>query len=79
MVSEIFTGETKELVENNEANLILKESKSGHSDEQKESNTTNTSELENEESVEQPDTTNMPVLESEESAAERRRNQPGKA
>ena len=39
MVSDTFTGEAKELVENNEGKLILKKSKSDHSDEQKESNT----------------------------------------
>ena len=39
MVSEIFTGKAKELMENNEGKLILKKSKSDHSDEQKGSNT----------------------------------------
>ena len=70
MVSEIFTGETIESVEDNKGNLIFKKSKSDHSDEQKESNTTNTSELENEESVEQPGTTYLPELEREEFAAQ---------
>ena len=40
MVSEIFTGVAKKLVENNEGKLYLEKSKSDHSDEQKESNTT---------------------------------------
>ena len=35
MVSEIFTGQAKELVENNEGKLILKKSKSDHFDKQK--------------------------------------------
>ena len=72
MVSEIFTGEAKELVENNEGTLILEKSKSDHSDEQKESNTAR------QKFAEQPNeqlySTNMPELESEESAAQTRIN-----
>ena len=75
MVSKIFTGGAIELVENNEGNLIFKKSKSNHSDEQKESNTTNMPEIENEESAEQLDTTDMPELESDKFAAQRRNKQ----
>ena len=75
MVSEIFTGKAKELMENNEGKLILKKSKSDHSDEQKESNTAR--QKFSEQPNEQPYTTNMPELESEESAAQRI-NQQGK-
>ena len=39
MVNEIFTGETKEFMENNEGKLYLFKSKSDRSDEQKESDT----------------------------------------
>ena len=67
-VSEIFTGEAKELVENNDGKLILEKSKSDHSDEQKESNTARQRFAE--QPNEQPDTTDMPDLESEESAAQ---------
>ena len=38
MVSEIFTEKTKKFMENNEGELYVFESKSDHSDEQKESN-----------------------------------------
>ena len=74
MVSKIFTGEAKELVENNEGKLILKKSKSDYSDEQKESNTARQKFAK--QANEQPDTTDMPELESEESA-EQKRNQQG--
>ena len=70
MVSEIFTGETKKLVENNKGELDLEKSKSDHSDEQKESNTARQRFAE--QPNEQPDTTVMPELESEESAAQRK-------
>ena len=70
IVSEIFTGETKKLVENNKGELDLEKSKSDHSDEQKESGTARQKFAE--QLNEQPSTTDMPELESEESAAQRR-------
>ena len=75
MVSEIFTGETKKLIENNKGEICLSKSKSDHSDEQKESNTARQRFAK--QPNEQLDTTDMSDLESEESAAQRR-NQPGK-
>ena len=39
LVTEIFTGQTKKFMENNEGKLYLFKSKSGHADKQKESNT----------------------------------------
>ena len=39
MVSEIFTGVTKEFIGNNRGQIYLEKSKSDYSDEQKESNT----------------------------------------
>ena len=68
MVSEIFTGETKEVMENNEGELYIFKSKSDHSDEQKESNTERQRFAE--QPNEQPYTTDISDLESKESAAQ---------
>ena len=68
MVSEIFTGESKRFIENNECELYLFKSKCDHSDEQKESNAAR--QRFGEQSNEQPDTIDMPHLESEKSAAQ---------
>ena len=68
MVSEIFTGKTKKLMENGNGELDVFESESDHSDEQKESNTARQKSAE--QPNEKPDTTDMPDLESKESVAQ---------
>ena len=68
VVSDIFTGETKKFVENNEGKLYLFKSKSNHSDKQKESNTARQRVAEQPD--EQTDTTDMLDLESDESAVQ---------
>ena len=69
-MSEIFSGVTREFIENSKDEIYLYESKNDHSDEQEETDeeTDEESTLENEEI----DTTNMPDLESKKSAAQRR-------
>ena len=67
MVSEIFTGKTKKLMENGNGELDVFESESDHSDEQKESNIAR---QKSEQPNEKPDTTDMPDLESKESVAQ---------
>ena len=69
MVSEIFTGETKKFMENNEGELYLLKSKSDHSNKQKELNTARQRFAE-QPNNQQQDTTDMPDLESEESAVQ---------
>ena len=71
-VNEIFTGKTKKFMKNNEDELYLFESKSDHSDEQKESNIARQrfTEQPNKKPNGQPDTTDMSDLESEEFAAQ---------
>ena len=68
MVSESFIGKNKKFMENNEGELYLFESKSDHSDAQKESNIARQRFAE--QPNEQPDTTDMLDLESEESSAQ---------
>ena len=68
MVSEIFTGKTKKLMENGNGELDVFESESDHSDEQKESNIARQKSAE--QPNEKPDTTDMPDLESKESVAQ---------
>ena len=68
-MSEIFSGVTREFIENSKDEIYLYESKNDHSDEQEETDEEST--LENEEI----DTTNILELESEESAAQRRNQQ----
>ena len=68
MVSEIFTGKTKKLMENGNGELDVFESESDHSDEQKESNIAR--QKSTEQPNEKPDTADMPDLESKESVAQ---------
>ena len=68
MVSEIFTGKTKKIMENNEDKLYLFKSKSDHSDEQKEKNTARQRFAG--QRNEQPGNVDMPDLESEESTVQ---------
>ena len=68
MVSEIFTGKTKKLMENGNGELDVFESESDHSDEQKESNIARQKSAE--QPNEKPDTADMPDLESKESVAQ---------
>ena len=74
MLSEIFTKESKELVEDNKGELYIFKPKD-HSDEQKESNTTRQRFAE---PKEEPNTTGIPDLESEESIAEQKKIKKGK-
>ena len=68
MVSKIFTGKTKKLMENNNGELNVFVSETNHPDEYKESNIARQKSVEQQN--EQPDTTDIPDLESEESAAQ---------
>ena len=72
MLSEIFTGKTKKLIENNDGEVYVFESECDHSDQKKESNLARQrfAEQPNKKANEQPDTTGMSDLENEESAAQ---------
>ena len=70
MVSETFTGKTKESMENNKGELYVSELKSVYSDEQKELNAARQKFAE--QPNEQPGTTDKPDLENEESAEQKK-------